>query len=243
MRAASSSEPSHTCGRGCLGGTLPVTLPYVLGCHALIRRLSRRLQGCIWVGESLKIIDIACSALATVTGRWRGCTAQPWDHPLTHRAAHGCPSYNKTFSGPRLSRQGSTCFALASSRGEVETTAAQSAFHTHRRSTRLPSCATPSRAKPSCGPAPLPPFLLSFSKPPGTHAPAAAWRARAQAASSRPLGNGRAWRTQGAKTRQDKTRGERCWGGGRACTCARHQAGTQATWAGQKGTYTGPSSP
>jgi hypothetical protein len=42
--------------------------------------------------------------------------------------------------------------------------------------------------------------------------------------------------------RQDKTRGERYWGGGRACTCERHQAGTQATWAGQEGTHTGPSS-
>jgi hypothetical protein len=28
MQAASSSEPSHTCGRGCLTGTLPLTLPY-----------------------------------------------------------------------------------------------------------------------------------------------------------------------------------------------------------------------
>jgi hypothetical protein len=42
---------------------------------------------------------------------------------------------------------------------------------------------------------------------------------------------------------QDQSRGERCGGGGRACTCARHQAGTQATWAGQEGTHTGPSSP
>jgi hypothetical protein len=35
MRAASSSEPSHTCGRGCLPGTLPLTLPYANNAHLL----------------------------------------------------------------------------------------------------------------------------------------------------------------------------------------------------------------
>jgi hypothetical protein len=49
----------------------------------------------------------------------------------------------------------------------------------------------------------LPP---SVAKPPGTHAPAAAWRVRAQAAPSRRLGSGRAWRKQGAKTRQEERR-------------------------------------
>jgi hypothetical protein len=142
------------------------------------------------------------------------------------------------FSGPCLSRQRSTCFALASSRGEGETTAAQSAPHTPLIDPTPLLCeAKLSEAK--LWPCPTP----SLAKPPGTHAPAAACRARAQAAPARRLGSGRAWRTQGGKTRAEERRGERCWGSGRACTYARHQAGTQATWAGQEGTHTGPSSP
>jgi hypothetical protein len=65
------------------------------------------------------------------------------DGPLEgrHSTAMGPPTHTQgsprlsgrttpLFSGPCMSRQGSTCFALASSRGEGETTAAQSAPYT-----------------------------------------------------------------------------------------------------------------
>jgi hypothetical protein len=51
-------------------------------------------------------------------------------HSHTGEPTAVCLGASSSFSGPCLSRQGSTCFALASSRGEGETTAAQSAPHT-----------------------------------------------------------------------------------------------------------------
>jgi hypothetical protein len=149
-----------------------------------------------------------CRALAMVTGRWRGCTAQPWDHPLTHRGEPTAVSSAVSFSGPCLSCQGSTCFALASSRGEGQTTRRPvSSPHTPSLDPTPLLCeAKLSEAK--LWPCPTPSLPPSLAKPPGTHAPAATWRARAQAAPSRRLGSGRAWRKQGAKTREEDRRGE-----------------------------------
>jgi hypothetical protein len=186
MRAASSSEASHM--REGLCGWYVTSDPPV--CHKSNQRLMRRLCGArlsLWWRDSIVALTsrvwLVSRALATGTGRWRGCTAQLGGHPLTHRGAHGCREMVATVSGPCLSRQGSTCFALASSRGEGETTAAHQG----------------------------------------------AWGVGGPGDSKAP--------------RPEERRGARCWGGGRACTCACHQAGTQATWAGQEGTYTGPSSP
>jgi hypothetical protein len=55
-----------------------------------------------WLVALTYTVWLVCSALATGTGRWRGCTAQPWDHPLTHRGAHGCLPTWTAFSGPCL---------------------------------------------------------------------------------------------------------------------------------------------
>jgi hypothetical protein len=187
---------------------------------------------------------VVCSGLAAVTGRWRGCTAQPWDHPLTHRGAHACldakiMSHQRPV--PVTPGQPLLCTGLITWGGGDDRRPVSSP-HTPSLDPTLLLCeAKLSYAK--LWPCPTPSLPRSLAKPPGTHAPAAAWRARAQAAPSRRLGSGRAWRKQGAKTRREERRGERCGGGGRACTCARHQAGTQATWAGQEGSYRGPSSP
>jgi hypothetical protein len=85
----------HTCGRGCLPGTLPLTLPDAMQVGALDEAsLLDTPRAYMWLSEWLVALTyrvwLVCSALATVTGRWRGCTAQPLDYPLTHRGAHGC---------------------------------------------------------------------------------------------------------------------------------------------------------
>jgi hypothetical protein len=171
-----------------------------------------RLQECMCCeGLGLKLsltykVWLVCSALATGTGRWRGCTAQPWDHPLTHRGAHGC-----------LSR---FCHSAARACHARAAPALHSPHHVGRE-TRPPPSQLPThtvarpdpplvRSQAERSQAVALPHSLprSLAKPPGTHAPAAAWRARAQAAPSRRLGSGRAWRKQGAKTRPEKTRRE-----------------------------------
>jgi hypothetical protein len=160
--------------------------------------------------------------------------------PPTH--TQGTPRLPRSFqslsSGPCLSRQGSTCLALASSRGEGETTAAQSAPQTPSLDPTPLLCeAKLSEAK--LWPCPTP----SLPPSPSTqaHTPLQPLGGRVH---RRPHQG--AWGVGGPgeskAPRQEESRGERCWGGGRACTCARHQAGTQAAWAGQEGTHTGPCS-
>jgi hypothetical protein len=142
-------------------------------------------------------VFLVCSALATVTGRWRGCTAQPWDHPLTHRGAHGCYVSLLQPPAPVTPGQHLLCTRLITWGGGDDRRPVSSPHTPSLDPNPLLCEAKLSEAKR--WPCPPP----SLAKPPGTHAPAAARRARAQAAPIKALGE---WEGLEKARRQDERR-------------------------------------
>jgi hypothetical protein len=177
----------------------------------LVRRLDCGIKGVHVVGNGLVALTYrvwpVCTALATGTGRWRGGTAQPWDHPLTHRdptAIGWCEHFQRPV--PVTPGQHLLCTRLITWGGGDDRRPVSSPDTPSLDPTPLLCDAKRSYAK--LWPCPTPCRPPSLVKPPGTHAPAAAWRARAQAA---PSTDG-AWGVEGPgeskAPRQDKTRGE-----------------------------------
>jgi hypothetical protein len=189
-----------------------------------------------WLVALTYRVWLICSALATVMGRWRGCTAQPWDHPLTHRGAHGCQTSPLLAARARHARAAPALHSPHHVGRGRRHPPSQLPTHTIARPDPPLVRSQAERSQAVALPHSLPPQAPRHTRPcsrlegPCTGGPIKA------------LGE---WEGLETARRQDKRerRGERCWGGGRACTCAHHQAGTQATWAGQEGTHTGPSSP